>query len=81
MSYTLTWTPASDDDAVTVPLRDLTPDGLCDAAANADMPHELFTDLFIYRVLYALTYQLLHNGDAEVTIGEFGSLLVVPRVL
>lgn len=81
MTYTMTWTPASDDDAVTVPLRDLTPDALCDAAANADVDYSLFTDTFIYRTLYALCYQLLHNGDAEVTIGEFGSLLVVPRVV
>ncbi len=31
------------------------------------MPHELFTDTFIYRTLYALTYQLLQGGgDAAV---------------
>ena len=79
MTYTLTWYTGTE--ALTVPLRDLTPDGLCDAAANADMDYSLFTDTFIYRTLYALCYQLLHNGDAEVSIGEHGSLLVVPRAV
>ena len=78
MPYMMTWTPASDDDAVTVPLRDLTPDALCDAAANADMDYSLFTDTFIYRTLYALCYQLLHNGDALTWVDLQGELQGVP---
>lgn len=79
MTYMMTWYTGTE--ALTVSLQDLTPDGLCDAAANADMPHELFTDTFIYRTLYALTYQLLQGGgDAAVDLGEYGNLLVVVGV-
>ena len=77
MPYTLTWYPRGVE-PVTAALRDITPDGLLDAAANCDMPCEWFTDLFLYRLLYALTYQLLVGADAEVAVPD-GIVVVVPR--
>ena len=63
MPYTLTWYPRGVE-PVTAALRDITPDGLLDAAANCDMPCEWFTDGFLYRLLYAVAYQLLVGADA-----------------
>lgn len=74
--YLFTWTPASDDDPVTVPLYDLTPADLCDAGAGTDMPHELFASLFIYRTLYLLVYGLMYGDTAMVEIAEFGTVTV-----
>ena len=74
--YTFTWTPASDDDPVTVPMFDLTPADLCDAGANTDMPHELFVPVFIYRTLYLLVYALMFGNTATVEVAEFGTVVV-----
>ncbi len=74
--YLFTWTPASDDDPVTVPLYDLTPADLCDAGANTDMPHQLFVSTFIYRTLYLLTYALMTEDTATVDVAEFGTVQV-----
>lgn len=75
MPYMMTWYPGTAT-PVTVPLDDVTPDRLLDAAANADLPCDWFTDLFIYRLLYGLTYQLLKRADAEVDVGEYGTVVV-----
>ena len=70
----MTWRCGSE--SITVPLRDLTPDALLDAAANADMPNDLFSDLFLVRLLYALTYQVLRHGKAAVSVDGVGELEV-----
>lgn len=72
--YEMTW--YCGDESVTVPLRDLTPDGLLDAAANADLDYSLFSDTFLMRLLYALTYQVLTHGAAEVDVDGVGELEV-----
>ncbi len=72
--YELTW--RCGDEHVTVPLRDLTPDGLLDAAANADMDYSIFSDTFLVRLLYSLTYQVLTHGRAEVSVEGVGELVV-----
>ncbi len=80
MPYMMTWYSGTAA-PVTVPLEDVTPDGLLDAAANADLPCDWFTSAFLYRLLYHLTYQLLTRADAEVDMGDYGAFLVVPVVL
>lgn len=80
MPYMMTWYPGTAA-PVTVPLDDMTPDRLLDAAANADLPCDWFTSTFLYRLLYHLTYQLLTSTDAEVDMGECGTFVVVPVAL
>ena len=79
--YTLTWYPGDGAEPVTVPLRDITSNDLLTAAADCDMPCSWFTDLFLYRTLYAVSYQLVVGADAEVSLPENGMLMVVPRAL
>lgn len=74
--YCLTWYLNGDTPPMFHTLRDLTPDALLDAAANADLPCDWFTDVFVYRLLYAVCYQLLSNDEAEVTLGEYGTVVV-----
>lgn len=64
------------DSSVTVPLRDLTPADLLDAAASADMDYSLFSDTFLMRLLYSLTYQMLRHGRAAVDVEDVGELEV-----
>lgn len=78
MTYTMTWYPGGGVEPVTAALHDVTPDAVLDAAANCDMPCEWFTDGFLYRLLYAVAYQLLVGADAEVPVPE-GIVVVVPR--
>jgi hypothetical protein len=80
MTYTLTWYHGGGAEPVTAALRDVTPDALLDAAADCDMPHEWFTDAFLYRTLYGITYQLLVGADAEVDMPD-GMLVVVVVVV
>ncbi|BBY98352.1 hypothetical protein [Mycolicibacterium fallax] len=72
--YCLTWylngTPVSHT------LRDLTSDALLEAAADMDLPCDWFTDMFVYRTLYAICYQLLSDDEAEVELGECGTVVV-----
>ena len=85
MPYTMTWYPGAGAEPVTAALRDITPDALLTAAADCDMPHHWFNDLFLYRLLYGITYQLLVGADAEVSLPENGMVVVVvvvvPRAL
>lgn len=74
--YCLTWYLNSATPPVSHSLRDITPDALLDAAANLDLPVDWFTDEFVYRLLYALCYQLLSDDEAEVELGEFGTAVV-----
>lgn len=74
--YCLTWYLNQDTPPVFHTLRDITPDALLDAAANLDLPVDWFTDMFVYRLLYAVCYQLLSNDEAEVEVAEFGTVTV-----
>ncbi|MCB1258402.1 MAG: hypothetical protein KDB26_14925 [Microthrixaceae bacterium] len=74
--YCLTWYLNGDNPPVSHPLRDLTPDALLEAAANLDLPHEWFTNIFLYRLLYHVAYQLLSDSEAEVELGEYGTVVV-----
>ncbi|MCB1257610.1 MAG: hypothetical protein KDB26_10915 [Microthrixaceae bacterium] len=74
--YCLTWYLNGDTPPMFHTLRDLTPDDLLDAAANADLPVDWFTDVFVYRLLYAVCYQLLSDSEAEVAMGEYGTVVV-----
>lgn len=77
--YNMTWIPPNDGDHKTVRLRDITTDDVLDAAAELDIPTPAFTDLRLYRLLYAILFQLKSHGDADVSLNEYGSLLVIPR--
>ncbi|MCB1258591.1 MAG: hypothetical protein KDB26_15880 [Microthrixaceae bacterium] len=74
--YCLTWYLNSETPPVSHTLRDVTPDALLDAAADMDLPHEWFTSLFLYRLLYHVAYQLLSDDEAEVEVAEFGTVTV-----
>jgi len=74
--YCLTWYLNSDTPPVSHTLRDITPDALLDAAADMDLPCDWFTDEFVYRMLYHVAYQLLSNDEAEVAMGEYGTVVV-----
>ena len=68
LPYTFIWQPDDDSDPTAVPLWDVSPRHVLDAAADLDMDCDLFTDLFLYRLLYSLTYQLWH-GKAAAAFG------------
>lgn len=74
--YCLTWYLNGEVPPVSHALRDLTSDALLDAAADMDLPCDWFTDIFVYRTLYALCYQLLSDDEAEVAMGVYGTVVV-----
>ena len=41
-----------------------------------DLPCDWFTDEFVYRLLYHVAYQLLSDDEAEVAMGEYGTVVV-----